>query len=431
MNTAISINGSTVSSENYVAWSPLPCQIRLTNAGGMIGLVRVRLKNQNPGQGRQLSFFPVRAGSGLNELELDLPTSGDAVNFFLAGEWDSDNMTDYEASLEVVETSVGSSLSTTPVFVRVRRNANLLSTEERDLFLSALATFNNQGLGAFRDIRDMHRNFASDEAHGNYGFLPWHRAYLLDLERELQNINSRVTLPYWKFDARADDVFTADFMGIPDGIGGVSVSSSNPLLNWKTDNQNSILRAAKNGDTTFPARVLSEDDTIRIGQNSGSTFEAFCDMDSVVVGVERNPHNGTHGSFTGFLGSIGTAPRDPLFFLLHCNVDRLWAKWQWAKKRFDVSQTSTYTHLGAAGSAGAVRIGHNLQDTMWAWNQVTGNLSTQNPRPTTAPGGNFPDSPLFSAPGWTPTIGDMIDYQGARDASRCLGFEYDSVPFDF
>jgi tyrosinase len=46
----------------------------------------------------------------------------------------------------------------------------------------------------------MHTAQSIAQAHGDRGFLPWHRAYLLDLERELQGIDPQVTLPYWRFD---------------------------------------------------------------------------------------------------------------------------------------------------------------------------------------------------------------------------------------
>ena len=51
--------------------------------------------------------------------------------------------------------------------------------------------------------------------------------------------------------------------------------------------------------------------------------------------MEGNPHGSAHTSFDGLISSTTTAPRDPLFFLLHCNVDRLWAKWQRVNSRFD------------------------------------------------------------------------------------------------
>ena len=133
--------------------------------------------------------------------------------------------------------------------------------------------------------------------------------------------------------------------------------------------------------------------------------------------MEGNPHGSAHTSFGGSISSIGTAARDPLFFLLHCNVDRLWAKWQRQNNRFNPNQAASYDNTPSP-------VGHNLPDTMWPWNQITGA-----PRPPTAPGGTLAPSPLANAPGVSPRVRDMLDYQGSVNAPSYMGFDYDDVPF--
>jgi tyrosinase len=106
-------------------------------------------------------------------------------------------------------------------------------------------------------------------------------------------------------------------------------------------------------------------------------------------------------------------------------VDRLWAKWQWANQRFDVTNIETFSAQGSAGDPGANRVGHNLNDTMWPWNQVT-----TPPRPPTAPGGTLAPSLLTNAPGLSPEVRELVDYQGALTPPSRLGFDYDDVPFE-
>ena len=71
-----------------------------------------------------------------------------------------------------------------------------------------------------------------------------------------------------------------------------------------------------------------------------------------------------------------------------------------------------------------IPIGHNLADTMWPWNGITGN-----PRPPTAPGGALAASPAAGAPGPQPTVRSTLDYQGAVSAAARMGFDYDDVAF--
>ena len=50
--------------------------------------------------------------------------------------------------------------------------------------------------------------------------------------------------------------------------------------------------------------------------------------------LESNPHNKVHvevgghdGSIGGLMGDPGLAALDPIFYLHHCNIDRMWAAW--------------------------------------------------------------------------------------------------------
>jgi tyrosinase len=379
--------------------------------------VDVTLRNQDPLRGGQVVFFDAIAGTGQAELQLSLPSDGTPVDFFLAGLFGRPSTTDGDAAVEVIDTNAAQVLSITRLMVRIRKNAVQLTVAERNRFRSALATLNDRGMGRFSDFRAMHTNAASPEAHGLAGFLPWHRAYLLDLERELQQIDASVALPYWRFDQPARKLFTRAFLGVPDTTGAVQFSADNPLQFWTTDQSVGVVRRPRFNPQTEAASVIDEAATLALG-GAGNVYGSFLDM-------EVDPHGAAHVSLNGFINSIQTAARDPLFFLLHANVDRLWAKWQWFNRRFDITSTDTYSFLASAGDPGATRVGHNLNDTMWPWNQVT-----TAPRPPSAPGGDFPSSLLTSAPGPTPTVGALIDFQGVLSPASRLGFDYDDVPFE-
>jgi tyrosinase len=416
--TQIIINGNPNLDSNYINWAPVPAQIRLSNTGGSANIFAVKLRNQNTSQGGQVLFFapfpgPGRGDHGQDELILALPHDGSPVPFFIAGKFGKPSLADKDAVIEVVDTSTGNVLSVTPLMVRIRKNANTLTDGERQRFLSALASLIIAG--GFADYANIHSDAGINEAHGNAGFLPWHRAFMLDLERELQARDPSVSLPYWRFDQTAPNLFTRDFIGVENAIGTVEFNTNNPLQFFSPP----ILRRALFSTATESAHVMNEFDTLSLG-----------DVFSTYRNLEGNPHGAAHTSFSGLISDIGRAARDPLFFMLHTNVDRLWAKWQWLRRRFNRTSIETYPFLGRAGDPGAVRIGHNLLDTMWPWNQITG-TGMGDDRPPTAPGGNLPLSLVVNFPSLTPAVGDMIDYQGALNPTDRLGFDYDDVPFDF
>ncbi len=409
-------SGSASPAARYVGWAPVPAQIRLVDTTGATDPVTVRVRNQNTAQGGQVEFFTSVTGTGQAEIELPLPVTGEWVDIGIAGQFQRPSSADKDAVVEVIDANTGEVLGSTPLMVRIRKNATTLTTAERDRFLAALAMFNDRGMGRYSDFRNVHTQAGSPEAHGSTGFLPWHRAFLLDLERELQAIDPSVALPYWRFDQPAPSLFSEDFMGVPNSVGALQFSTVNPIQFWATDGTAGIVRPTRFVTQTQPAHVISEVSTLALGGQDG-LYEAFRQL-------EGNPHGTAHTSFGGSISSIPTAAKDPLFFLLHANVDRLWAKWQWVKQRFDVTSTKTFSAQGSAGDPGANRVGHNLNDSMWPWNQIT-----TPPRPPTAPGGTLAPSPLTSAPGLSPTVGALIDYQGVLTPPSRLGFDYDDVPF--
>jgi tyrosinase len=141
--------------------------------------------------------------------------------------------------------------------------------------------------------------------------------------------------------------------------------------------------------------------------------------------LEFAPHGNAHVSFRGPISKVPRAAKDPLFFLLHANIDRLWAFWQWLNHRTDPTDPATYSIAGSLAGDRPGLIGHNLGDTMWPWNQ-----SRTPPRPTFAPPrGAFPASTVVGRPGGQPKVQDMIDYQGIH-GGESLGFDYDDVPFE-
>jgi tyrosinase len=407
MDVEIQINNKANAAARFVTWAPASCRIRITNPAGSQGqaLHNVRLTGRSTATGGAVNFRQGTSGQFSTSLTLPVPINGNWVPFFIAGRFGrpSINLGDV-----TVEARKGNALlGTTPCTVRIRKNANTLTAGERDRFVAAFAQLNNQGAGPFAAFRDMHTNVSSPQAHGAPGFLPWHRAYLLDLERELQAIDPSVALHYWRFDRASPNIFTRDFLGVSDSVGTVAFSPNNPLQFWVTDGVQGITRRPFFSTSSAPPGLRNEADTFALG----TTYSGFRSM-------EGNPHGSAHTSFGGSISSINTAARDPLFFLLHCNVDRLWAKWQRLNNRFNSAQAASYH------GSGSNPIGHNLPDTMWPWNGITGP-----PRPPTAPGGTMAPSPSVSAPGLRPRVRDSLDYRGNVAAAGNLGFDYDDVPF--
>jgi tyrosinase len=403
MSIQIDISGTDAQGRVFLTWSPVQATAKVVS-GGAVDIV---LKSAGTVGG--LVFDTARSDQGKSNLTLSLPGNGQPVTFWIAGEFKKPSSAYGDAVVQATDKATGAVLGSKAVMVRIRKNANTLPAPERDRYLAALATLNARGQGAYKNFRDMHVRPTTHEMHGNVGFLPWHRGFVLDLERALQNIDATVVIPYWRFDQPAPNLLTDDFMGEPNGTGAVKFKPGHALEQWVTDGQLGITRQPDFGPND-PANIINDETaTIALGDDYAS-----------FAGMEGDPHGNAHTSFTAEspISAIPTAVRDPLFFMLHANVDRLWAKWQKQKHR------ANFKDPDAFAPPSPDRIGHHLGDTMWPWNGITGS-----PRPSTAPGGPFPPSAGTPVPGPKPMVQAMLDAL-AVTGGDALGFAYDDVPFE-
>lgn len=183
-----------------------------------------------------------------------------------------------------------------------RKNFVDLTSDERDRLADALNDLYSRDV--IEHHADEHGSNFNNGIHWGPAFLPWHRYMLNEVEKEMRRFDARVTLPFWDWtraDSRDIDVEPwKSFFGGRNNTGG-------RFDHW------SYNRAAAPGGT------LPSLNSVIAELQSGSFF-AFRSME---CGSHFGAHNWTGGTMAG-----GNSPLDPLFYLHHCNVDRLWAIWQ-------------------------------------------------------------------------------------------------------
>jgi tyrosinase len=412
MNLAFSLNDRP-QGPYYVGYTPVLCSLKITDGVPGAAAVSVQISN-NAATGGQLVFYPSINNAASAALSLLVPGDGTAITFYIGGKYNAASTEDGDAGIKFSVS--GQSRLLVNLMVRVRKDANGLTPRERDRFLNAFVKFATSG--KYENFLAMHSEAADGEIHGRASFLPWHRIFVLDLERHLQEIDASVAIPYWNFQYKADKVFTPEFMGVPasGAVGHLVFSDLNPLNNWRLPNLPRLDRRPVGDFKPLTDKALVEDESVTLGRGPG--FYQFRQM-------EGNPHGSAHVSWTGPIDYPPTAPQDPLFFMLHANVDRLWAAWQFqdtSNNLFKSANSNAYKP-DSFPHAPAARAGDFTSDTMWPWNEVTGN-----PRPATAPGGTLINSPFSRFPGKKPTVADTIDYQG-KLTGKALYFDYDALPY--
>lgn len=184
---------------------------------------------------------------------------------------------------------------------RIRKDFLDLTDDERNRLAAALNQLYNSG--RYPVYPDTHEA-GWFNIHRGPAFLPWHRWYVLTLEEELRAIDSEITVPYW--DWTRNGARELDVEPWKSFLGGRSNTGGN-FDHW------SYTRAAS------PGATLPSLDNI-IDELQRTTFVAY-------RGEEFGSHVPGH-PWTGGDMSTARSPVDPLFFLHHCMVDRLWVIWQ-------------------------------------------------------------------------------------------------------
>ena len=467
--------------DDYLTWAPTYAMAHLATPGASD--VTVVLANDAPGIGGDVGFaahaspWPVNTTATGATLTLTLPANGDWVPFMIAGKYGSPSIDDKDAIVEAhMNTATGTIIGNKALMVRVRKNGNTLSLGEKNRLLFAFQKFRNK-VGGMNYVlaQEIHRlaSQAGDEAHHQPAFLTWHRFFLLMVERELQKIDPSVALHYWDWDAASPNLFAADLIGAS-GSGGFTAepdfSLTNPLLGWDTNLPFSGGELRRNTDdhTIDPGSSMQPlDDAIDPSlidyPDYGETGE-FGLVSSFSSHVERSSHDPAHGwpCAGGHLLAPSRSAADPLFYFLHCQIDREWAYWQQRHNRLGVVSAGVLTfpnpgHYENAGSWNSPfntpdpsyrQKGSYLEDGIWPWDGTTGGAGVEQRPPNIGTGvgaaGDRPSSaptipatafPASSALNLWPSVATIplnkqaIDYLGRFNPLSGLGFCYDGVPY--
>lgn len=137
--------------------------------------------------------------------------------------------------------------------------------------------------------------------HSTYFFWSWHRMYLYWFERIIRKMSGDMSwaLPYWNWSSKTGRQLPAVFRDTASELYTVN------------------RRAAMNDGTG----------SLSPSQVNYSTAFSLVNFISASGSLEGVPHGAVHGGIGGWMGSVPTAGQDPIFYLHHCNIDRLWNLW--------------------------------------------------------------------------------------------------------
>lgn len=216
----------------------------------------------------------------------------------------------------------------------IRRDIAKVSDEERDRFIAAIVKLDTtkffpDGVSYWDKQEDIHKNahFHGVDVHAGPAFIAWHRVIVNRLEGLLREVDPALSLHYWDWttDPRSGaggraQLFTDVFMDNASGdvshlLNNFESTEDAEIGNGHTKVWRDVGGVAANGDGTpalaSDASILNHGDFATFGAALKSAHDNTAH--SYIGGTLSNPHYSFH---------------DPFVFLLHSNLDRLWARWQ-------------------------------------------------------------------------------------------------------
>jgi len=206
----------------------------------------------------------------------------------------------------------------------VRKSVYDLSDAEvlalRKAFAALQALSDNRGYQYVASVHGLNQYLCP---HSEPRFLIWHRPYVLMFEQALQSVspaNPQLGLPYWDWTSER-----AQQEGIPAIFAARTYKAgkktvSNPLYAAPISfmNNDNLTRTSR---SPGPLTALGVLPGLVRSANRATRYDRFS------ASVEQ-PHNQVHGWVGGTMGSIAYAAFDPIFWVHHCFIEKLFCEWQ-------------------------------------------------------------------------------------------------------
>src|SRR5579872_6215648 len=199
--------------------------------------------------------------------------------------------------------------------VPLRRPVSTLSQRPNDLSqlvaaYQALGKLGDSDPRSLLNLSILHRNMCSGTAdiHANWYFLAWHRGFVRFHERVLGSLiqNPQFRLPYWDWDGPSRTV--------PPEYNDPSLSDFRQPLPTDMDTT----------QTVDPVKAYMSP-LIDFSQFGGGIN---CVAPAICSGLAATgPHQYVHTYVGGDMATAPQAALDPLFYIHHTNVDRIWEMW--------------------------------------------------------------------------------------------------------
>lgn len=253
--------------------------------------------------------------------------------------------------------------------------------------------------------------------HESWFFFPWHRLYLYYFEEIVRKAvvdnggPDDWALPYWNYGLGGENAALPEPFREPAGAGNaLFVGGRNPYYN--------------NGGT-LPSMLADEERALALrefignamfgGGNRGPLRPRFAGQAGV---PEIRPHGAVHVEIGGWMRDPEAAAQDPIFWLHHANIDRIWAVWNEREGKANPDENGWLDHsfefFDAAGDQVARTCGEATETRLLDYTydpSPAGTVEEVTPPSQPTPSGEPPSEPKFVGAGEesVPLVGESVE----------------------
>ncbi|KAI5777134.1 hypothetical protein EDC01DRAFT_714096 [Geopyxis carbonaria] len=180
----------------------------------------------------------------------------------------------------------------------------------------------------FDDLVKAHQ-LQSDLVHQDAYFLPFHRLHMHAHELLLRTeCGYKGAQPYWDETSDAGKFTSSEIFDAALGFGGDGTGTGNCIATGPFANYTLHTGPGYENTAHCIQRELSDRSSLASGQSYIDTCMAMGSFAQAWPCIELMPHSGGHGGVGGEMVNPISSPGDPLFYMHHTWLDRVWWLWQ-------------------------------------------------------------------------------------------------------
>ncbi len=210
----------------------------------------------------------------------------------------------------------------------IRKNYREMTAKEREVYCTALEALRLSGrMQVYATLHSTHSNLSNPTLvppvintyiHNSEDFTPWHRWFIYNFEKDLRNSGApgavKINMPYW-------DWTSVNYTSVP-----TDRTPAAPIFNDSYYTPEYGFLGKYNSLWSLGRIATSSSYPTNVAVNDVLSNNIYSNHTAMRPRLEGVLHNGVHNIVGGVMVTA-LSPNDPIFYLHHAMIDKIWQDW--------------------------------------------------------------------------------------------------------